>query len=276
MIAPEIRYRRWAQAGVSVSNDGLLLYRTGTNDSHQFTWVDRLGSPVSAIGPRNSFASSPHYSFNLSPDERRVAIHRHDDPDTPLPTSWVMDLFRGGVLWRFTEPGDAETEFCPVWCSQSTELVYSRGDDRSMRLLRRSLNGGSAAGIVDSKGPKFPTDWSADGRFIAYNSQEPDYRCQHAWVASSDSAEQPFPFLKHSHHEGSVRFAPLPARDGSRWVAYTSDETGRYEIYVRSFPDASHKWQIDGGRLSAAVEAGRAGVVLHCAGGYSDGRFREL
>jgi Tol biopolymer transport system component len=128
-----------------------------------------------------------------------------------------------------------------------------------MCLLRRSLNGGSPATIVDSKGPKFPTDWSADGRFIAYNSQEPDYRYQHAWVASSDSATQPYPLLQHSHHEGSVRFAPLLARDASRWVTYTSDETGRHEIYVRSFPDGSHKWQIstEGGFLPQWRRDGR-------------------
>lgn len=259
MIAPEINYRRWGQAGVSISNEGLLLYRTGTTSSHQFTWVDRRGSPVSTVGPRNSFASSPHYSFNLSPDEHQLAIHRHDDPDTPLPTIWVMDLFRGGVLWRFTEPGDAQAEFCPIWSSRSAELIYCRGDDRNMCLLRRRLNGGSPACIVDTKGPKFPTDWSADERYIAYNSQEPDYRYQHAWVASSDSANQPYPFLQHSHHEGSVRFAPILSGDASHWIAYTSNETGRYEIYIRSFPDGGHKWQIstEGGFLPQWRRDGR-------------------
>jgi len=251
MVAPAIRYRRWGQAGVSVSNDGLLLYRTGTIDNHQFMWVDRQGAPISTAGPSNSFASSPHYSFNVSPDERRLAIHRHDDPDTPLPTIWVMDLFRGGVLWRFTEPGDAQPEFCPIWSSHGLELAYSRGDDRRMRLLRRSLNGGSPACIVDTKGPKFPTDWSGDGQLLAYNSQEPDYRYQHGWVASMDPAQQPCPFFHHAYNEGSARFAPVSAGDPPIWIAYTSDETGRYEVYVRSFPDGSHKWQIstDGGFL---------------------------
>ncbi|HEY2016399.1 MAG TPA: hypothetical protein VGH38_23000 [Bryobacteraceae bacterium] len=259
MVAPTIRYRRWGQIGVSVSNDGLLLYRTGTIDNHQFTWVDRQGALVSRTGPSNGFAFSPHYSFNLSPDERRLAIHRHDDPDTPLPTIWVMDLFRGGVLWRFTDPGDAQPEFCPIWSSHGLELIYSRGDDRRMRLLRRSLTGGDPFCVVDTKGPKFPTDWSGDGGFIAYNSQEPDYRYQHGWVASLDPAEQPYPFFHQAYNEGSARFAPLPAGDAPRWIAYTSDETGRYEVYIRSFPDGSHKWQIstDGGFLPQWRRDGR-------------------
>jgi hypothetical protein len=244
IVAAEVRYRRWGQASVSVSGDGLLLYRGGANENHQFTWVDRQGAPVSTVGPRNSFPSSPHYSFNLSPDDRRVAIHRHDDPDTALATIWIMDLSRGDMLWRFTDPGGAQPEFCPVWSSNGEELVFSTGDDRGMRLLSRYIRGGSADFIVDTKGPKFPTDWSGDGRFIAYNSQEPDYRYQHAWVASSSPAHQPYPLLEHAHNEGSVRFRPLPARGAPRWVAYTSDETGRFEIYIRSFSDAGHKWRI--------------------------------
>lgn len=244
IVAPQVRYRRWGQASVSVSNDGLLLYHSGTNDNHQFTWVDRHGAPGSTVGQRNSFASSPHYSFNLSPDERRVAVHRHDDPDTALATIWVMDLFRGGVLWRFTDSGGAQPEFCPVWSSNGDELVFSRGDDRGMRLLSRRVSGGDANCIVDTKGPKFPTDWSGDLRWIAYNSQEPDYRYQHAWVASSSPACQPYPLLEHPHHAGSMRFRPLPVGDAPRWVAYTSDETGRHEIYIRSFPHCGHKWQI--------------------------------
>ncbi len=259
IVVPEISYRRWGQASFSVSGDGLLLYRSGTNANHQFVWVDRHGAPVSTVSPRNSFASSPHYSFNLSPDERRVAIHRHDDPDTALATIWVMDLFREGVLWRFTDPGGVEPEFCPVWSSNSDELIFSRGDDRGMRLLRRSVSGGSAVCIVDTKGPKFPTDWSGDGCLVAYNSQEPNYRYQHAWVASTSPAGQPYPLLEHPHHEGSARFRPLPSGEAPRWVAYTSDETGRCEIYIRSFPDRQHKWQIsnEGGFLPQWRRDGR-------------------
>ncbi len=141
IVAPEVRYRRWGQASISVSSDGLLLYRRGTNDNYQFTWVDRQGMPVGTAGPRNGFASSFYYSFNLSPDERRVAIHRHDDPDTALATIWVMDLFRGGTLWRLTDPGGPEAGFCPVWSSSGDELLFSRGDDRRMRLFRQTLSG---------------------------------------------------------------------------------------------------------------------------------------
>lgn len=242
IVASEVRYLRWGQSSMSISNDGLLIYRGGTNENHQFTWIGRQGATIATIGPRNRLASSPNYSFNLSPDGRRVAIHRHDDPDTALPTIWVMDVYRGGTLWRFTEPGGHEADFCPVWDADGTELAFSRGDDRGMRVLRRPLSGGAPISIVDTKGPKFPTSWSYDGGYLAYNSQEPDYRYQHLWIASSNGVSHPF--LHQTYHAGSARFAPAAAADPPRWLAYTSNETGRHEIYIRSFPDGAHMFQI--------------------------------
>jgi Tol biopolymer transport system component len=109
-------------------------------------------------------------------------------------------------------------------------------------VLRRPLSGGTPIVVADSKGPKFPTDWSGDGGYVAYNSQEPDYRYQHLWIASM--AGESRPFLQQTCHAGSARFAPGGADTLPRWLAYTSDETGRYEIYIRSFPDGAHKFQI--------------------------------
>jgi eukaryotic-like serine/threonine-protein kinase len=239
VVAPEVRYRPWGQASISISNDGLLLYRGGCNENHQFTRIGRQGSTIARVGPRNRLASGP-YSFNLSPDGKRVAIHRHDDPNAAPSTIWVMDLYRDGIWWRFTEVGGQDANFCPVWDAKGAQLVFSRGDDRCMRLLRRPLSGGTPISIVDTKGPKFPTDWSDDGGWVAYNSQEPDYRHQHVWIASMDGESRPF--LPLTYHAGSARFAP--SADCPRWLAYTSNETGRYEIYIRSFPDGAHMFQI--------------------------------
>jgi Tol biopolymer transport system component len=170
-----------------------------------------------------------------------------------------MDSFRGGTLWRFTDPGGRDAEFCPVWSSSGDELLFSRGDDRGMRLFRQAISGGSPTCVVDTKGPMFPTDWSEDGRFITYNSQEPDYCYQHIWMVSPFASEQPHPLLQHSHHDGSGRLAPILTDDRPRWIAYTSDETGYHQIYIRSFPDCGHKWQIsnEGGFLPQWRRDGR-------------------
>ena len=239
VVVPEIRHRRWQQATFSVSSNGMLLYQGA--EHQQFSWFDRQGKLLATVGPHNDCLS-----FSLSPDERYLALHRHDDPDTVLPTIWVMDLFREGAVFRFTDIGATQAELTPVWSPDSSEILFSRGDDRRMRLMRQALNGGAAQCVLDTEGPKFPTDWSSDGQFIAYSSQVPDYQNMHTWTVSlSPSTEQgkSLSFLQHSCEELSAYFAP--EKDAApRWIAYTSNETGRHEVYVRDFPGGGHKWQV--------------------------------
>src|SRR5262249_4256761 len=165
---------------------------------------------------------------------------------TFLPTIWVMALLRQSAVFRFTDADVAQPEFTPVWAPDSSEILFSRGDDRRMRLFRQALSGGTAKCVLDTEGPKFPTDWSADGKFISYTSQVPDYRCLHIWTVALSSLEEkgkPRPFLQHFYEEFGAQFSP-DGGETPRWLAYTSHETGRYEVYVRDFPDGRHKWQV--------------------------------
>jgi len=150
-----------------------------------------------------------------------------------------MDLSRGGAVFRFTDIGAGEAELTPVWSPDSTEILFSRGDDRRMRMMRQALNGGTAHCVLDTEGPKFPNDWSSDGQFIAYGSQVPDYQHMHTWIVSLSASRQqpkPRPFLQHSCSELSAYFSPGGEKGAPRWIAYTSNETGRHEVYVRDFP----------------------------------------
>ena len=241
VIVPEVRYRRWGQARFSISANGVLLYQGGCAEDHQLAWFDRQGANLSSVGPRNNCLS-----FSLSPDERYVAMHRHDDPDTVLPTIWVMDLLRQSAVFRFTDADVAQPEFTPVWAPDSSEMLFSRGDDRRMRLFRQALSGGTARCVLDTAGPKFPMDWSSDGQFISYGSQVPDYRNMHIWIAELGGAEETKPrlFFQHPYEEFSPQFSPALGGEAPRWLAYSSNETGRHEVYVRDFPEGRHKWQV--------------------------------
>ena len=244
VIVPEVRFRRWNESKFSVSGNGVLLYQAGRAESQQLTWLDRQGKFLSAVGPHNEYLS-----FNLSPDDRYVALHRHDDPDTAWPTIWVMDLSRGCAIFRFTDTDIGFPEFTAVWSPNSRELLFSRGDDRRMRLFRRTLSGGAGTCVLDTEGPKFPTDWSSDGRFVFYHSQCPDYRTMHVWIAELGELEEQAksrPFLQHSFEEQTAAFSPADDGSAPRWLAFTSHETGRYEVYIRDFPDGRNKWQVSG------------------------------
>jgi eukaryotic-like serine/threonine-protein kinase len=242
VVAEQVRYRRWQKAGFSVSSAGVLLYQAGSAENRQFAWFDRQGKLLSTFGPSNDYGS-----FSLSPDDKRVAVQQYDDPDTALPTIWMMDLSRQGATSRFGSPDVGEADFSPVWSPDGGEVIFSRGDDQAMRLLRQPLNGGTARIVLDTKGPKFPTDWSYDGRFVAYNSQWPDYQYQHAWivpVSSPNSREQPTTFSQHRYEEGSVYFPPTNGGQEPLWIAYASDETGRSEVYVRETSPGTRKWRV--------------------------------
>jgi Tol biopolymer transport system component len=242
VVVPEVRYQRWHQASFSVSDNGVLLYHGGRAGNHQFGWFDRQGRLLAEVGPRNDYLS-----FRLSPDERHVVVNRLDDPDTVFPTIWVMDLLREGAVFRFTDIGLAKPEFTDAWSPDSREILFSRGDDRGMRLLRQALNGGTARTVIDTEGPKFPSDWSSDGQVIAYGSQWPDYRYMHIWIVALSASEHQHtarPFLQHSHGEFSAHFSPANEGEPPHWLAYMSNETGRYEVYVRDFPTGNYKWQI--------------------------------
>jgi hypothetical protein len=242
VVVPEVRYQRWHEARFSVSDNGVLLYHGGRAGNHQFAWFDRQGRLLAEVGPRNDYLS-----FRLSPDERHVVVNRLDDPDTVFPTIWVMDLLREGAVFRFTDTGLAKPEFTHAWSPDSREILFSRGDDRGMRLLRQALNGGTARVVIDTEGPKFPSDWSSDGQAIAYGSQWPDYRYMQIWIVALSASEHQHtarPFLQHSHGEFSAHFSPANEGEPPHWLAYMSNETGRYEVYVRDFPTGNYKWQI--------------------------------
>ena len=246
VVVPEVRYARWNQASFSVSSNGVLLYQDGSTGNRQFAWFDRRGKFLATVGQPNNY-NSPFTAFGLSPDERHVVIQRHDDPDTVLPTIWVMDLLREGALFRFTDTAAEEPEFNAVWSPDSSQLLFSRGDDRRMRLMCKALNGGTARCVLDTEGPKFSTDWSSDGRSITYGSQWPDYRTMHTWTLSikvGGQQEKPRAFLQHSYVECGAYFSPAEGGEGPRWIAYTSNETGPYEVYVRDFPAGDCKWQV--------------------------------
>ncbi len=242
VIVPEICYQRWNQARFSVSSKGVLLYQAGCAENLQLTWLDRQGKSISAAGLRNDYLS-----INLSPDERYVSVNRHDDPDTVLPTIWIMDLLRENAVFRITDADLAVSELSAVWARDCSEILFSRGDDRRMGLFRQVLSGGAAKCVLDTEGPKFPTHWSSDGQFVAYTSQVPDYRNLHTWVATLGRGREEanaHPFLKHSFQEITAEFSPAHGAEAPRWVAYASNETGRFETYVRDFPGGGHKWQV--------------------------------
>jgi hypothetical protein len=216
---PVARIGPSAQMQVSVSAAGILLYLS-SSPLRQFRWVDRKGKPGGTVGEPALSAF-----FHLSPDGRRIVVTRGNPVGTDL---WMLDVNRG-VASRFVSlPGLNVT---PVWSPDSRSIVF--GSDAPLNLFRKDASGANAESrITRSPHLQYSMDWSRDGRFILYEEEAGPGSKRSLWilpVAPGDA--EPRRYLNTAFNEGLGQFSP-----DTRWVAFQSDESGRYEIYIDTFP----------------------------------------
>jgi eukaryotic-like serine/threonine-protein kinase len=220
----------------SASVTGALAYGSGANNS-RLIWFDRQGKVLgSAADP------GPYGELALSPEGTRVAIARREGSNLDL---WLLDLARGAST-RFTfDPAQNRN---PVWSPDGTQIAFSSIGKGRNGVYRKAASGaGEEQLLLQSNESKFPQDWSRDGRFLLYELRRSSG--VDLWALSNPGAApseaKPAPFLATPFNESHGQFSP-----NGRWFAYTSNESGRHEVYVRSFPgssDGDGKWQISNG-----------------------------
>ena len=222
----------------SVSDNGVLISNPSFNRQRQYVWVDRAGKPASSLNVIGSVGSAW-----LSPDQKRFVADRLDS-QIQSPDLWLCDVTgRNEVRFTFV-PG---TDQAPVWSPDGSRIVWVSTRGGVGNLYQKAASGaGEDLLLLKSEYTKFPTDWSLDGRFIIYFEVNPKTK-NDLWilpVAGNDSLTggEPKPFL---HTEANESWAAL-SPDG-KWLAYASDESTRYEVYVQSFPAGGGKRQISTG-----------------------------
>ena len=220
-------------AAFSVSRNGLLIYQNGgAGVISQLLWVDRSGKPGEAVGiPAN------YYRPRLSHDGLRVAVEIVDE-QVGFPDIWIYDLVRKTPT-RFTFEPFAESG--PVWSPDDQSIAYAADGASSRVIMKKLASGAGAAQVIGtSDSPNLLTmDWSRDGRWIV--SQQISLRSRNGWdvMAFDTAAGRLTPYLSTRFNE----LNPFLSPDG-RWITYTSNESGRNEIYVQPFPQSGGKWQI--------------------------------
>ena len=151
---------------------------------------------------------------------------------------WLRDQ-RRGVEQRFTT--HVSVNAYPFWAPKGDRIVFLSERSGVADLYQRASNGsGLDELLLATPNNKIPTQWSRDGRFIVYYEIDPKTK-QDIWVLRMDGAAQakPVPFLRSEFNEFQGQLSP-----DSRWMAYTSDESGQNEVYVRPFPAADGQWKI--------------------------------
>ena len=205
-------------AAVSVSAAGLVAYRAGGANRRQLAWFDRSGKALGAMGaPDENGLSAPR----VSPDGRRVAMGRTVQGNADI---WLLD---GTRTSRFTF--DAATDRFPVWSPDGSRIVFDSLKGQRDFYQKPSSGAGAEELLLDSPQDKKANDWSADGKFLLYESRDAQ-TVDDLWALPIEGDRKPWAFLRTSFSERAGQFSP----DG-RWVAYMANESGRFEIYIRPF-----------------------------------------
>jgi Tol biopolymer transport system component len=217
----------------SVSATGVLVYQSKSPLETQLVWLDKRGKELGRVGSPGVISEPV-----LSPDEKFVAFPRRDIQIKR--DIWLLDLARGATS-RLTSSKEDNTS--PVWSPDGTSIVFEKRDvGRPANLYKKSTSeAGDEQRLLSTEQIKFTEDWSRDGRYILYSNFDPATYWD-LWVLPTFADRQPMPFLKGQFNERQALFSP----DGS-WIAYSSDESGKNEVYVRSFPATGFKLQVSNG-----------------------------
>jgi Tol biopolymer transport system component/predicted Ser/Thr protein kinase len=228
-------------ADYAFSNSGLLVYRaeTRTGTGATLEWLDRKGAAQALPAPPQQYMG-----VRLSPDGQHAAVVIRTGGAGGRADIWICELARG-ALTRLTSAGGIGEN--PVWTPDGRRVAFTNEQDGKTYWVPAD-GSGRPEQLLPSQEQASPGSWTPDGKMLLYNSGAP----AHIWtlqVPGSGGESKPQPVLETSFNEVDAQVSP----DG-RWVAYTSDESGKNQVYARPFPGRPSG---PGGKTSISIEGGQ-------------------
>jgi len=228
------KFTTWNKlAAFSVSESGVLAYHPGGPivSDQRLTWRDRSGMARGTVGDIGRFPA-----LDLSPDGQRLAVSvlAKGGNQTDI---WIIDFTRGDAVPLTSDPA---WEFDPGWSHDGNQIAFNsnRHGGRFDLFSRPSNGSGRDELLVGAQSAAETPVWSPDDRSIVYGDDGD------VWIYPLDVSKRAAALWRTPARERAPALSP----DG-RWIAYTSDRSGRLEIYVRAFPsgDTEQKVSLDGG-----------------------------
>ena len=237
-VAPKVEYSEAkSQGNFSVSDNGVLVYRSAYSSPSRLVWLDRGGKQIATLGEPGTYGLP-----RLSPDGRTLVIPREDPADAGKNDLWLVEVQRG-IFSRLTfHPA---VNYSAAWSPDGSHLAVA-----SLGTMAQIIpaNGSGTPLTASNEQVAMIRDWSPDGRTILVQQQNSSTGMDVMSLPVSDKPQPISPVLNSQFDEILPRLSP----DG-RWLAYISNESGRGEVYVVPFPGPGGRWQISNNGVTMGI-----------------------
>jgi Tol biopolymer transport system component len=256
--------RSMALAPISVSGNGILVYQSVGKPTKQMVWLDRTGKQVGQAAEPGNYGPP-----KISPDGSRAAVAKLE-PDGVNAELWILDAAGNATQFTFMPKHQGS----PVWSPDGSKIAFFSNAEGVYDIYVKPASGeGRAELFYKSTLPKYPTDWSRDGRYMLFGVISANTRSDVWAITTAD--RKAAPILDTIYSEGYAALSP----DG-KWLAFQSDESGRTEVYVQPFEGVTSgtkkrwlvssgggglpRWRADGAEMFYITPGGRMmAVALH-------------
>jgi Tol biopolymer transport system component len=217
--------------GVTASDSGMLAFLQVEFTPTELHWLDRTGRDVGRV----QAPAGAYDGVRISPDGKLAAASAQSAPGQHQ--MWILNLERGGAM-QLGAGGGAIAN--PVFTRDSSHVLYANDRSGQLAFYMRALDGSGAEELIYSSPDMFkaPRAFSPDGKYLVYDQIDPNTH-HDIWILPLDGSRTPGPYRQTPFDEANEAISP----DG-RWLAYTTDETGRDEVYVESFPTPGTRFAI--------------------------------
>jgi eukaryotic-like serine/threonine-protein kinase len=215
-------------AQYSISATGSLVYISGSVRalSRKLVWVSRNGVEQSIAAPPRVY-----YYPRLSPDGRRIAVEVVEQEQL----LWLYDFARDTLSPLTFEVGNIQNE---VWTPDGRRVAFATSKDGPINIFWQPSDGsGGLERLTTSENAQFPISFSPDGQLLAFTELNPNTGMDIWMLRLKDRKAEPF--IQAPSNQTAPSFSP-----NGRWLAYSSDESGRPEIYVQPYPGPVGRWQV--------------------------------
>jgi serine/threonine protein kinase len=219
------------RGGFSASDNGLLTYLEGTGGTdRQLVWIDRSGKRVGEVPGADAYAGP-----RISPDGKKIVF----ELNSAGADIWSYDMGRGIKTKLTFGSASAQGNRFAVWSPDGRRIAYTSYRNGKYGIFQKASDGSGVEEVLleASDRIKFLSDWSPDGKVLTYHEGAPFGWA--IWILALSGERKPYPFIHSQFSEREPTFSP-----NGRWLAFCSNESSEYKVYVVPFLDPAGKWQV--------------------------------